>query len=190
MRASRGLKWENKMYKLKRTIDNRRLLKLDSLFEKKMQIETAITFHSFCSSSGSSKSQFSKSPESANFALTDMQHARERRRTSAVKFNSAVSYLVVPWDIWLCRELFGFAVIYLLLPVKVFGFTVSYLVLPWIICLCREIFGCAVRYLVVPWHSWATVGLYCSLILEDPTTLFQSEFDFLLFVIFLCRDLH
>ena len=120
-----------------------------SRLRKKQQIETAITFHSFCSSSGSSKSPSSKSPESANFALTDMQHSRERRRTSAVKFNSAVSYLVVPWDIWLCREIF-----------------------------------------FVPWHPWATVGLYCSLILEDPTTLFQSEFDFLLFVMFLCRDLH
>ena len=154
-----------------------------SRLRKKQQIETAITFHSFCSSSGSSKSPSSKSPESANFALTDMQHARERRRTSAVKFNSAVSYLVVPWDIWLCRELFGFAVIYLLLPWK-------FLVLQLVIWFCRELFVCAVRYLVVPWHSWATVGFYCSLILEDPTTLFQSEFDFLLFVIFLCRDLH
>ena len=65
-------------------------------------------------------------------------------------FGFTVSYLVVSWNIWLCREIFGCAV--------------RYLVLPWDIWLCREIFGfavrvfgCAVGYLVVPWHPWATV---------------------------------
>ena len=80
-----------------------------------------------------------KSPASAIFALTDMQHARGRHRTSAVKFTSAVSGFwfcreVIPFcreGIWFCLELKIWFRRYLFdFAVKVFGFTVSYLVLP------------------------------------------------------------
>ena len=63
------------------------------------------------------------SSASAIFALTDMQHARGRHRTSAVKFTSAVNRF------WFCRELipfcregFGFAVNLFRFAARVFGF--------------------------------------------------------------------
>ena len=60
------------------------------------------------------------------------------------------------WSIWFCREVFGFAV--------------RFLVLPWGFCFFREVFGFAVRYfvfavrfLVLPWQLWAIgVHLRCT----------------------------
>ena len=71
-------------------------------------------------------------------------------------------YLLLPWgiwfllwSIWFCREVFGFAV--------------RFLVLSWGFCFCREVFGFAVRdfvfaegFLVLPWQLselWATVAI-------------------------------
>ena len=71
-------------------------------------------------------------------------------------------YLLLPWgiwfllwSIWFCREVFGFAV--------------RFLVLLWGFCFCREVFGFSVRdfvfavgFLVLPWQLselWATVAI-------------------------------
>lgn len=108
---------------------------------------------SISSPSGSFKSPSSRSPDSAIFALTDMQHARGRRRTSAVEFTSAVSGFyfcreVTPFccefNIRFSSELFVFGCVFrFCLELKIWFCRESF----W---LCRELFGCAVRYLVVP----------------------------------------
>ena len=56
----------------------------------------------------------------------------------------AVKYLVLPWGLWFCREVFSFVERY-------FGFAMRFSVLPW------GFFVFAVRFLVLPWQLWATV---------------------------------
>lgn len=53
--------------------------------------------------------------------------------------------LLLPWAIWFCHELYGFAVrclvlssTYLVLPRAVFDFAVSYFALPWTTCNCGD----------------------------------------------------
>ena len=57
---------------------------------------------------------------------------------------------ILLWSIWFCREVFGFAIMFLFLPwgfwfrCEVFGFAVRYFVF-------------AVTFLVLPWQLWATI---------------------------------
>ena len=51
---------------------------------------------------------------------------------------------------YVCREVFAFAVRYLLLPCSI-CFCREFLLLPWSIWFCREVFAFAVKYLVLPW---------------------------------------
>ena len=72
-------------------------------------------------------------------------------------FAFAVRYLLLPWRIWFCREVFCFCREVFVFAVRYFVFAVRFLVLPWGFCFCREVFVFAVRVLVLPWQLWATV---------------------------------
>ena len=55
-------------------------------------------------------------------------------------------YLVLPWAIWFCRALFDFAVGYLVLSLAFWFF--------------RELFGFALSFLVFPWAIWFRRDLF------------------------------
>ena len=57
-----------------------------------------------------------------------------------------LSYLVLPWAIWFCRALFDFAVSYLVLSLAFWFF--------------RELFGFALSFLVFPWAIWFRRDLF------------------------------
>ena len=63
---------------------------------------------------------------------------------------------------YVCREVFAFAVRYLLLPCSI-CFCREFLLLPWSIWFCREVFAFAVKYLVLPWGilPWGILFLPC-----------------------------
>ena len=58
-------------------------------------------------------------------------------------FGKTKAILFLLWSIWFCREIFGFAV--------------RFLVFPWCFCFCREVFGFAVT--VVGHHSFVPRGV-------------------------------
>ena len=72
------------------------------------------------------------------------KYPRQNQSYFAFAVKYLVNYLVLPWSIWFCREVFGFAMRY-------FVFAVRLLVLPWCFCFCREVFGFAVT--VVGHHT-------------------------------------
>ena len=59
--------------------------------------------------------------------------------------------LFLLWIIWFCREVFGFAVRFLVLPWGI-------LFLPWGFWFCRDVFVFVLRFLVLPWQLWATIS--------------------------------
>ena len=68
-------------------------------------------------------------------AFPDIGKANTHGKTKAILF--------LLWSIWFCREIFGFAV--------------RFLVFPWCFCFCREVFGFAVT--VVGHHSFVPRGV-------------------------------
>ena len=85
--------------------------------------------------------------------------------------------LPLPWSIWFCCEVFGFAVRYFVFAVRYF-------------CFCREVFGFAMmyfvfgaRFLVLPWQLWATVWYQLSMKSPLPRALLNRMKDFFFYLI-------
>ena len=90
------------------------------------------------------KLAITRTPDNSNFSRFPLKVRVIGSRLYFMVAHNCHCLLFLPWGCWFCREVFGFAVRFSVLPWGI-------LFLPWGFWFCREVFVFAVRFSVLQW---------------------------------------